>query len=144
MSPLELQLDRLTKLSPVELRSEWRRLYKSPPPQLTPDLLMRGIAWQMQAKALGGLSRATERVLDQRAGLRSSKTSIDAARLKPGTRLVRGWQGRTYDVLVTEQGFLFEGEQYSSLSSIAERITGTRWSGPRFFGLTKSTANKRG
>lgn len=136
-APLVEQLDRLTQLSPIELRSEWRRAYRTPPPPLTPDLLIRGIAWQLQVKMLGGLCRAAERALDQRAGLIPSKRSLDTARLKPGTRLVRSWRGTTYDVLVVEDGFLFQEQNFRSLSSIAQSITGTRWSGPRFFGLVK-------
>lgn len=142
---LDAQLDRLTQLSHVELRSEWRRVYRAPPPQLTTDLLLRGIAWQIQVKALGGLSRASERMLDQRSGLKPSRQSLDSTRLKPGTRLVRGWQGRTYDVLVTEDGFLFEDRRYASLTAIAGVITGTRWSGPRFFDLVhKKGSGRRG
>lgn len=132
---LDQQLDRLATLSPVELRAEWRRVYRTPPPQFTADLLVRGIAWQIQVKAFGGLSRSAERTLDQRAGLVPTKRSLEPSRLKPGTRLVRRWQDVTYDVLVVEGGFLFKDERFGSLSAIAEAITGTRWSGPRFFGL---------
>lgn len=135
---LDQQLDRLATLSPVELRAEWRRVYRTPAPQFTTDLLVRGIAWQIQAKAFGGLSRAAERILDQRAGLAPGKRLLEPSRLKPGTRLVRRWQNITYDVLVVEDGFLFKGQPFGSLSAIAEAITGTRWSGPRFFGLKTS------
>jgi len=138
ITPLDQQLDRLATLSPVELRAEWRRVYRAPPPQLTTDLLVRGIAWQIQVKAFGGLSRSAERALDQRAGLVPAKRSLDTSRLKPGTRLVRRWQNITYDVLVVEDGFLFKDEVFGSLSAVAEAITGTRWSGPRFFGLKTS------
>lgn len=135
MVSLDQQLDRLATLSPAELRAEWRRVYRAPPPQLTTDLLVRGIAWQLQVTMGGGLSRLTERTLDQRAGLGPQKRALDPSRLKPGTRLVRRWQDVTYDVLVTEDGYLFKEKVFGSLSAIAEAITGTRWSGPRFFGL---------
>lgn len=138
ITPLDQQLDRLATLSPVELRAEWRRVYRAPPPQFTTDLLVRGIAWQIQVKAFGGLSRSAERTLDQRAGLAPGKRWLDTSRLKPGTRLVRRWQDVTYDVLVVEDGFLFKDDVFGSLSAIAEAITGTRWSGPRFFGLKTS------
>lgn len=138
MTILDEQLERLAALSPVDLRAEWRRVYPTPPPQLTADLLVRCIAWQMQVKAFGGLSRASERVLDQRAGLAPGRRLLDTSHLKPGTRLVRRWQDITYDVLVVEDGFLFKDELFGSLSAIAEAITGTRWSGPRFFGLKTS------
>ena len=136
VAPLDQQLDRLATLSPAELRAEWRRVYRAPPPQLTTDLLVRGIAWQLQVKMSGGLSRLAERALDQRAGLGPQKRTLDPSRLKPGTRLVRRWQDVTYDVLVTEDGYLFKDQVFGSLSAIAEAITGTHWSGPRFFGLT--------
>lgn len=136
MVPLNPQLDRLATLSSAELRAEWRRVYRAPPPQLTTDLLVRGIAWQLQVKMSGGLSRSAERTLDQRAGLGPQRRALDPSRLKPGTRLVRRWQDVTYDVLVTEDGYLFKDLVFGSLSAIAEAITGTHWSGPRFFGLT--------
>lgn len=135
MVPLDQQIDRLATLSPAELRAEWRRIYRAPPPQLTTDLLVRGIAWQLQVKMGGGLSRLAERALDQRAGLGPQKRALDPSRLKPGTRLVRRWQDVTYDVLVTEDGYLFKEKVFGSLSAIAEAITGTHRSGPRFFGL---------
>ncbi|WP_219894191.1 DUF2924 domain-containing protein [Aquisediminimonas profunda] len=135
MVPLDQQIDRLATLSAAELRAEWRRVYRAPSPHLTTDLLVRGIAWQLQVKMPGGLSRLAERTLDQRAGLGPQKRALDPSRLKPGTRLVRRWQDVTYDVLVTEDGYLFKEKFFGSLSAIAEAITGTRWSGPRFFGL---------
>jgi hypothetical protein len=68
---------------------------------------------------------------------------IEEPRLRPGTRLVRSWQGRTYSVLVTEHGFVMDDREYQSLSRIAEAVTGTHWSGPRFFGLTRRGAASR-
>ena len=132
---LEQQLAALETLSPAQVRSEWRRVVRASPPQMTADLLARGIAWQLQAKVFGGLSKPAERALSQLAS--QAPGSPQPASLKPGTRLVRSWQGTTYDVVVTEVGFRFQEVEFRSLSSIAEKITGTRWSGPRFFGLTQ-------
>lgn len=69
--------------------------------------------------------------------------SIDAPRFKPGTRLIREWQGKTFEVTVMDRGYAYRGNRYESLSEIAREITGARWSGPRFFGL-KKTAIKDG
>ncbi|HEV2568646.1 DUF2924 domain-containing protein [Sphingomonas sp.] len=104
----------------------------------------RGIAYRLQERAWGGLPIDLCRELDGRAtisvpGQKPEKTG-PRLRLKPGNRLVRRWRGTTYSVLVTEGGFLFESRSYSSLSTIATEITGTRWSGPRFFGLTERAA----
>jgi len=123
----------LEAMSPAQLRSEWRAVHRKPPPHLTPDLLARGIAWQLQAKAFGGLSRKAESLLNRYAPGRT-RPAPDKT-LKLGTRLVRRWQDRTYDVLVVESGFLHDGVIYSSLTAVAEAITGSRRSGPLFFGL---------
>lgn len=143
MSSLSEQLAALASMPPPMLRSEWRRVYKKQPPQLTPDLLARGIAWRLQEKVLGGLSAAAKRELARRAlgsGVYDATTDMI---MKPGTRMVRSWRGVTYAVLATPDGYLFNDKTYRSLSAIAEEITGTRWSGPRFFGL-KQRAKRTG
>ena len=99
---------------------------------------MRSIAWQLQATAHGDLAPAVTRQLDRLAGQLAKSGDLDIERevgLKPGTKLVRAWRGRTLQVLVLESGYLFEDRRYASLSHVAIAITGTRWSGPRFFGL---------
>lgn len=132
----------LATLSPAQLRAEWQRLHKTPPPRISPDLLLRGIAYRLQERALGGLPPMVSRELTRVA---ARKTSGDeppgvavrtAADLRPGTTLMRSWGERTWLVLVTEEGLVFEGRRYASLSQIAREITGAHWSGPRFFGLT--------
>ena len=129
---------RLPKLDLGELRQQWRVLYKAEAsPYLSRELLLRAVAYRMQEVALGGLRPAQQRRLRQYAQeFKETELTRRRARpeLKPGTRLVREWQGRSYDVQVLDDGFCWQGTRYSSLSAIA-RITGTAWSGPLFFGL---------
>lgn len=136
-SELQQEVEGLRRLSRQELRDRWRELYKSAPPvAFTPDLLARGIAWRLQEKALGGYPSEIRRLLagDGEGTPRPRRPSARAS-LRPGNRLVRRWRGRTYVVEVTETGLVYDGTRFSSLSVIATRITGTRWSGPKFFGL---------
>jgi hypothetical protein len=108
------------------------------PDRLPRDLLVRSIAWQMQAKQFGSVPRSTIRELDRLNAQLAKSGDLDLereVRLKPGTRLIREWKGSTYRVEVLADGFLMEDRRYASLSHVARAITGTRWSGPRFFGL---------
>ena len=127
----------LRRLSRQQLEDRWRDLYKAAPPAaFTPDLLARGIAWRLQERKLGGLTSDVRRALSgDGKGTSVRRRSPARATLRPGNRLVRRWRGRTYVVEVTEGGLVYEGSRFSSLSVIATRITGTRWSGPKFFGL---------
>ena len=135
-SELEQVVDSLRQMSRQQLKDQWRDLYKAAPPAaFTPDLLARGIGWRMQEKALGGLSTEARRWLGVGRDGGPPKQRAMRATLKPGNRLVRRWRGRTYVVEVRENGLLYDGERFSSLSVIAGKITGTRWSGPKFFGL---------
>jgi hypothetical protein len=134
----------LTGLTAQQLRTEWRRLYRSQPPRLSRDLLVRTIAYRMQEIAYGGLSKATQRkivALTKELKTKGSIVSDPGPRVRPGGRLVREWRGRTHTVVVTEDGFEYAGKSYSSLSKIAQAITGAHWSGPRFFGLNRSGAS---
>ncbi|GGE97896.1 DUF2924 domain-containing protein [Sphingomonas prati] len=124
---IEEKLAWLVTLSPADLRAEWMHIYKVPAPRLSTDLLRLGIAYRLQEKAYGKLPTRVARSLTRPAAV--------ARTIKPGTQLVRSWNGRTLDVLATEEGFLLDGECYRSLSAIARHVTGTAWSGPRFFGL---------
>src|SRR5215213_9534474 len=106
------------------------------------DLLFRTLAYHLQVKALGGLDRATERLLDRLAEAEDPGAvlaSLRRRRIKPGTELIREWAGTAHRVVVTEGGFAYEGQPYTSLSEIARLITGTNWNGPRFFGLRQET-----
>jgi hypothetical protein len=108
------------------------------PDRLPRDLLIRSIAWRIQTAAHGDLAPAATRQLGRLTAQLARSGDLDLereARLKPGTKLVREWRGRTIRVLVLEDGYLFEDRRYASLSHVASAITGTRWSGPRFFGL---------
>ena len=138
MATLEQRLTALATLSPAQLAAEWQRVLKSPAPAMTPDLLRRGIAYRLQEQVHGGLKPSVVCELE-RIGGQSDRTApvvVAGMHIKPGTRLVRDWGGATHHVLVDEQGFSYRDQRYSSLSEIASTITGTKWSGPRFFGLT--------
>jgi Protein of unknown function (DUF2924) len=130
---------RLSEVTIFELRGEWRRLHRTPPPmRLSRDLLIRGIIYQLQERAYGGLSTATARKLEQAAADPLGRAAVKPAppiSLKPGTRLVREWRGVTHMVLIHVDGIEWSGQRYHSLSVVAREITGARWSGPRFFGL---------
>jgi hypothetical protein len=131
-------LERLATMPPAELRAAWREQYRSPAPDLGPDLLRRGIAARMQERAAGKLAPATCREIDRMIGrLNAGEEPVKAGatRLKPGSRLIRSWGGAVHHVMVLEDGFEHEGRHYRSLSQIARVITGAHWSGPRFFGL---------
>jgi hypothetical protein len=132
-------LARLPELNLGELRQQWRTLYKAEAsPHLSRELLVRAVAYRMQEVALGGLRPGQQRQLRQIAQQfkQTGQATIRARpELKPGTRLVREWQGRTYEVLVLDGGFSWQNTHHRSLSAIARKITGTAWSGPLFFGL---------
>ena len=129
-------LSRLPQLDLGELRELWCRLYKSEAARLSRDLLMRAVAYRMQEVASGGPRLELQRQIRE-IGRELQQTGRLRVRtqLKPGTRLMREWQGRSYEVLVLDDGFSWQGRHYRSLSAIARKITGTAWSGPLFFGL---------
>lgn len=140
MADITDQLAALAAMSPAQLRAEWRRVYRASPPRLTPDLLLRGIAFRVQERSLGGLSAASGNLLDRTTRQLERSENADPRvnpeqRLKPGTRLVRSWNGKTYSVLVTDDGYLLGDQQFNSLTQVAAAITGAHWSGPRFFGV---------
>ena len=130
-----------------ELREEWCRLYKAgASPHLSRELLIRAVAYRMQEVALGGLRPEPQRQLRQIAmELKEGGAARIRLRpqLKPGTRLMREWQGRTYEVVVLDDGFSWQGARCNSLSAIARKITGTPWSGPLFFGLKQNRSAGR-
>lgn len=103
---------------------------RSPPKYLSPQFMQRVLIHEVQSRALGRLSRKSEQQLKKVA---SGKTTAPVA--KPGARLVREWNGRTYQVDVVEGAYVMDGKNWRSLSAIARHITGARWSGPRFFGV---------
>jgi hypothetical protein len=129
-----------------ELKERWQALYGSPPPsRLGRTLMMRAIAYRLQEQALGGLGSATRRRLARVAEEIGSgrAPSPSPVAIKPGTRLLREWQGVVHEVIVLEDGVQYRGETWKSLSAVAREITGTRWSGPLFFGLKERRDDRR-
>ncbi len=135
---VEAEVDRLCTMRIAELRALWRAKFKSEPPRaFGPDLLRRSIAYRIQENVYGGLDAATARLLKQLMA-QYAKTPgkiVMPRRIKPGAILVREWKGESHRVTVLEDGYAYQGQTYDSLSVIARLITGTRWNGPRFFGL---------
>ena len=99
---------------------------------MTKDLLVRGIAYAIQEQRHGGLTSVEQKAL---AALARGNATSTPGHLRPGTRFYRSWRGTTHEVLVLEDGYSWRARTYASLSEVARAITGTRWSGPRFFGL---------
>jgi len=131
----------------LDLTDRWTRLFGKPPPKYTSiQFLEQALAYEQQVKKLGGHSASMRRALKaaqpgRPGGGRPTRGSLaavpspSALALRPGTHLVREWNGRTHQVEVLEKGYRFDAKTYRSLSAIAKRITGAHWSGPRFFGL---------
>ena len=143
---IEAEIARLRSVALDALRRRWRAGFgRMPPAALSKDLLGRMIAWRLQERAFGGLDRESLTFLDGLARHGSSPR----CRLKPGTVLVRDYDGQRHTVTVAADGFEWQGTTYASLSAIARAITGTAWSGPRFFalrpnGLPTRSNNKKG
>ena len=117
----------------VLLRQRWQRLVGSPAPRVSPKMLRLALAWEIQARASGGLPRSCSGTLDQ-LGRAQTRTQSAIA----GMRLVREWAGRVHVVTVGEDQIIrWDDREWRSLSEVARAITGTRWSGPAFFGLKK-------
>lgn len=133
---VDAQLAALEDMSSDALRSLWGTLTASPVPRVSPAMLRLALGYEIQARAFGGLPRAVTRTLDQLA-----RGTTKTARAGPGARLVREWHGKVHVVTVGEDGIIRWNEQdWGSLNEVARAITGTRWSGPAFFGLKKRAA----
>ena len=131
---IEAEVDQIRSLGIDALRVRWCAMFgRTPPKGLTKDIMGRMIAYRVQEEAFGGLDRETRKLLDRFA--KGDKPNELSRRLKAGTVLVREYQGERHTVTVVSDGVLWQGKIYSSLSSIAQAITGTNWNGPRFFGL---------
>ncbi len=127
---LEAQLDALEAMSEAELKAQWRRVHTCPPPN-SPGLLMLALAHDLQCKALGKMPTSTRNVLRSAQHSASRSTPVPT-----GARLMRSWNGQTYVVETGEDGSIrWNNREWRSLSEVARAITGTRWSGPAFFGL---------
>jgi len=127
-------LERLDNMDRPALANEWERVLKSRPPKAASrPLLLAALGYEAQVKKRGGLLQAEKKALAkslQGVAIKPSNSPL------PGSVLVRDWHGITYRVEVVDKGYLFKGENWSSLSAIAKHITGARWSGPRFFGVS--------
>jgi hypothetical protein len=122
---------------------------KAPPPHLPRHLLFRVLAYRLQADRLGDLDSESRQLLDgaespEDFGKRAANAGHLIANVRPGTVLIREWNGRMYRVAVLVDGFAWNGKTYPSLSKIAHAITGTRWNGPRFFGLRDKPSKEAG
>ncbi len=136
---LSAEIAGLESLDLIQLRSQWKLLYETEaPPHLSRDLLRRAVAYRIQENVLGGLKPATRRLLERVANnARAHKPTKVAPTRKvgPNTILIREWGGTRHEVTILENGAIFRGKRYRSLSQVARVITGTNWSGPLFFGL---------
>jgi hypothetical protein len=133
---IEAEIAHLRSLAIDALRRQWRVIFgRTPPAGLSKDLLGRMIAWRLQEQAFGGLDRDSLSFLEGLARHGGSPRR----HLKPGTVLVRDYHGQRHTVTVAPDGFNWQGTTYASLSAIARAITGTAWSGPRFFALARSS-----
>lgn len=143
LASLEAEIARLPDLGLAELRARWKALYGRPASKFfRRKLLVRAVAYQMQVNQYGGLSEATKRRLREIAAAARDGTFdpvMTEPRIKPGTKLIRTWKKVTHEVMVLDDGFAWNGERHSSLSTIAKTITGTSWNGWRFFGLNRPT-----
>src|SRR3984893_108420 len=136
---VEDELDRLGTMPIAPLRVRYAQVFRTEPPKaFGPDLLRRSIAHRNQERAYGGLSRSAQRLLDQMMKAYAARPGgkiVLPRRIKTGSVLGREWKGKSHRVMVLADGFAYDGETFGNLSEIAVLITGTRWNGPRFFGL---------
>ena len=138
---LAVEIARLRDLDIAQLRSRWHIVFgRRPPRHLPRHLLFRTLAYRLQANRFGDLDDASRRLLDgsgspEKAGQNAANLVRHIADVRPGTSLSREWNGRFERVAVLAEGFAWNGKTYRSLSQVAFAITGTRWNGPRFFGL---------
>ena len=116
------------------LRKFWGQRYGAPPPLRSVPIMRLLLAWRVQSDALGGLDSESRRALG-----RKGKVRAEGLDLGIGARLTWQWQGRTHEVLVEVGGFRWEGQTYRSLSAVATAIAGSKWNGPRFFGLREAS-----
>jgi len=138
------RLEALESMDRDHLIVEWRKLFRSnPPDRARRELLELGVAWKLQEKAFGGIRKGVAGELRRLAEDLAATGDIRRAKptaIKPGARLLREWNGVTHEVTVLDDGFAWNGRTWKSLTAIAGHITGAHWSGPRFFGLREGSA----
>lgn len=130
---IEILLSEIEALDLEGLRAFWRERYGAPPTLRSEPIMRQLLAWRVQAQAMGGLEVETRKAL-----ARSGPVQPEGKHLGVGARLTRIWKGREVTVVVEEQGFRWGDQLFPSLSAAATAIAGTRWNGPRFFGLRSS------
>jgi Protein of unknown function (DUF2924) len=143
---ISAEIAALASLDLKDLKLRWRDLYDTEPPsRISRELLTRAIAYRLQGKEFGGLRLTTrwmlERITDDLSSCRARLSQTRKA--APGTLLIREWRGEAHQVTVHDDAVVYRGKRYRSLSEVARLITGTRWSGPLFFGLRKPVGEAR-
>lgn len=141
------QLAALQKMKLPELQEKWRDLYGTEPPHFKSSFLKKRLAYRIQELFYGGISMKTQKQIaeiaasDPLLGSCEKKEQVrqnaNNGKILPGTRFIRYWNGENYEVTARENGFEFKGKMYRSLTSVATEITGTKWNGKLFFGVTK-------
>ena len=122
------------------LRVAWRDAFNNAPPHfLSMTFMRKALIWHDQCRRFGGLSPDLKRALNSASAGKTMRGT--PAAIRPGTQLVRDWNGRRYQVDVSDDGYVMNGERFKSLSAIALHITGKSWSGPRFFGLNSKSGS---
>jgi len=138
------QLAALQKMTQTEMLEKWRDIYGAEPPPLSRGFLLKRLAYRIQELYYGGLPQPAKEKLQQHmedyrenSKCSAGKNSAEVKRILPGARFLREWHGQRHEVIIRENGFEYNGQIYRSLSAIAQKITGTKWNGPAFFGVSK-------
>ena len=135
------EIARIEAMDRGDLLALWRSNVGVPPKNLSIQLMRMALVYEYQLAEDLELHKRGQKALHDLIRSVSPRPEIDA-RLKPGAKLVREWQGRSYTVNVTEDGFELDGKVFASLSAVAKHITGSHWSGPRFFGLVSAGSSR--
>lgn len=141
MTPIARQIDDMQSMSFAELKQLWRDYFQTEPPPYKRGFMLKALAYRIQELTYGGLPGDTAKRLQdlvaEADGKKIKRKSLPVKLPVAGTRLVREWKGERYEVIILQDGFEFCGRKWGSLSTIAQRITGTHWNGLTFFGLRK-------
>lgn len=142
---LQRELIKLADASRDELIEYWKRLTKREPPRYASiEFLRRAAAYAIQEREFGAIPQSVKRQLQAVARGETPTKRVGSVHIKPGVRLLREWHGANHEVIVTDNGYLWEGHIYKSLSAVAQAISGAKWNGPRFFGIAKERGNTNG
>ena len=141
VTPIVRQIQEMQSKSFAELKQLWRDYYQAEPPPYKRGFMLHALACRIQELTYGGLNKETADRLDELIGeadgRKARKRSLPVEMPVTGTRLIREWKGKRYEVVVLVDGFEYAGRPWRSLSAIAQKITGTHWNGLNFFGLRK-------